>query len=108
LDRDYRSELQTITTSHESSSPQTDVLQADPETCADVFHGRATGAVLIHAVSVGAPWSATVAVADPCPATSWHKSGAVILIEAKDSWITNQLHRSFAAWGPLRMTTSEI
>ena len=32
-----------------------------------------------------------------CPATSWQKSGAVILIEAKDPCITNQLHRSFAA-----------
>src|SRR5437867_6713434 len=43
-----------------------------------------------------------------CPATSWQNSGAVILIEAKDPCITNQLHRSFAAWRPLRMTASEI
>src|SRR3989442_15893525 len=43
-----------------------------------------------------------------CPATSWQKSGAVILIEAKDPCITNQLHRFFAAWRRLRMTASEI
>src|SRR5437667_6261010 len=41
-----------------------------------------------------------------CPATSWQKSGALILSEAKDPCITNQLHRSFAAWRPLRMTAS--
>jgi len=36
------------------------------------------------------------------------RPGAVILSEAKDPFITNQLHRSFAAWRPLRMTASEI